>query len=107
MEIAMEQQQQSENIRQRWRSAAAVLVLAALLAAPITIVATMANPPAKASLLQETISDPEHSLPELSQRPSNDFLDVGSFAFGYVEFDVDPSRGVPGFDVWPPGLPRR
>jgi hypothetical protein len=31
--------------------------------------------------------------------------DIGPFAFGYVEFDVDPRRpgGVTGFDSWPPG----
>lgn len=35
--------------------------------------------------------------------------EVGPFAFGYVEFDWDPSApgGVPGFDSWPPGSPRR
>lgn len=29
---------------------------------------------------------------------------AGSFAFGYVEFDWDPSApgGVPGFNSWPP-----
>jgi hypothetical protein len=30
---------------------------------------------------------------------------AGSFAFGHVEFDWDPTAadGVPGFDAWPPG----
>lgn len=33
---------------------------------------------------------------------------VGSFAFGYIEFDWDPSapEGVPGFDSWPPASQR-
>lgn len=33
---------------------------------------------------------------------------AGSFAFGYVEFDWDPSApgGVPGFDSWPSAAPR-
>jgi len=34
--------------------------------------------------------------------------EVGSFAFGHVEFDWRPSAagGVPGFDSWPPGSRR-
>jgi hypothetical protein len=33
---------------------------------------------------------------------------AGSFAFGYLEFDWDPSApgGVPGFDSWPPASQR-
>lgn len=33
--------------------------------------------------------------------------EVGRFAFGYLEFDWDPSVGVPGFDSWPLGTPRQ
>jgi hypothetical protein len=40
--------------------------------------------------------------------PRSDALDraaSGPFAFGYLEFDWNPSApgGVPGFDSWPPG----
>jgi hypothetical protein len=39
----------------------------------------------------------------------SDSGEFGPFAFGYLEFDWDPtaSGGVPGFDSWPPGSRRR
>jgi hypothetical protein len=91
-----------------WRIAASALFLAAFLASPIAVVATMANSPPKEALAAAadvTVSrEPAFASPGLT-----DSGDVGSFAFGYVEFDVDPRRpgGVTGFDSWPPGSPRR
>jgi hypothetical protein len=91
-----------------WRVVASVLFLAALLAGPIAVVATMANAPPKEALAAApnvTVSTgPASASPALT-----DSGDIGSFAFGYVEFDIDPRRpgGVTGFDSWPPGSPRR
>lgn len=33
--------------------------------------------------------------------------EIGSFAFGYVEFDQNPAGGVPGFGSWPLGTQRQ
>ena len=31
--------------------------------------------------------------------------EVGTFAFGHVEFEDDPAGGIRGFDGWPPVVP--
>ena len=96
----MEIQQVDKN-RKRWPAVGAGLLLAALLVVPIVLVATMANPPPKAGFSIETIADPDGLLPQPTYPSGN----IGSFAHGYLEFDVDPTGldGVPGFDSWPPG----
>jgi hypothetical protein len=91
-----------------WHVVASVLFLAAFLAGPIAVVATMANSPPKEALTAAadvTVS----REPALAYPAMTDSGDVGPFAYGYVEFDVDPRRpgGVPGFDTWPPGSSRR
>jgi hypothetical protein len=90
-----------------WHAAASGLLLIALLAAPIAIVATMAKP----QLKDEVVAAGEaaaNGIP-LENPALSDPGNIGYFAFGYVEFDVDPRRpgGVTGFDSWPPGSPRR
>jgi len=91
-----------------WRVAAAGLFLAALLAGPIAVVATMANSPPKDDLAALQEAAVSTGVP-IAYPALTDSGDIGHFAFGYVEFDVDPRRpgGVPGFDSWPPGSPRR
>ena len=99
----MEMQQQSDKTSLRWRSIAGLL-LAALIAAPIVIVATMANPPSRNGASTAPIAVPAGPMPNRAYPPLTDSGDVGSFAHGYLEFDADPSQpgGVPGFDSWPP-----
>jgi hypothetical protein len=90
-----------------WHVVASGLILVALLAAPIAIVATMASPqPNEVMAAGETAA--VAGLP-LDNPIVTDPGNIGNFAFGYVEFDVDPRRpgGVTGFDSWPPGSPRR
>ena len=89
------------------RVVASVLVLIAFLASPIAVVATFANPPPKEELAAVDVTLSRG--PALASPGLSDSGDIGSFAFGYTEFDVDPRRpgGVPGFDSWPPGSPRR
>lgn len=91
-----------------WRSLAALLVLAALLAGPVAVVATMANPPPAGGLAAAYAQLQGAGAPIANSVPL-DAGDVGAFAFGYVEFDQDPKApgGVPGFDSWTPASPRR
>jgi len=100
----------NEKIPTGWRMALALFALAALLVGPITVVATLANPPPHGVVVAAAAPDtgppalgaPIYSMPA-------DSGDPGAFAFGYVEFDWDPRApgGVPGFDSWPPGSPSR
>jgi hypothetical protein len=80
------------------QSLACGLVLAALLATPLAVVATMAQSRSDAPT-SANIAGHEFTSGQLGN--------IGPFAFGYVEFDVDPALGVPGFDSWPPGSGRR
>ena len=96
-----------DRLKSGWRILAAGLVLAVLLFGPIALVATLANsPPRDISAADFTVT--EGIAPIARTGPTN-HDDVGNFAFGYVEFDVDPKRpgGVTGFDSWPPSSPRR
>jgi hypothetical protein len=45
------------------------------------------------------------SRPAMSSPQLQGLGAVGTFAFGHLEFDWDPTApdGVPGFDTWPPG----
>ena len=95
----METKVAEEKIARRWIAIA--LVLAAFLAATLIVsVAQISHP----------VDSPVHAKPEGVSVPSSAVpdTDVGSFAFGYVEFDQNPKApgGVPGFDSWPPGSPR-
>jgi hypothetical protein len=91
-----------------WRVAASGLFLVALLAAPIAIVATMASPQPKDEFVAAGETAAAMGIP-VENSALTDPGNIGHFAFGYVEFDVDPRRpgGVPGFDSWPPGSPHR
>ena len=94
-----------EQVLTGWRWGAACLALVVLLLGPITIVATMADPPVKdAPVLAAPYAGPIEARAPLNFVPL-DSGDIGHFAFGYVEFDWDPKApgGVPGFDSWPPG----
>jgi len=95
------------NSQADWRTAAAGLSLVALLGWPIVVVATMAKPFATEELVAAEVTVGQRAPMAYPQPIESD--DIGSFAFGYVEFDIDPRRpgGVPGFDSWPPGSPRR
>jgi hypothetical protein len=83
----------------RW-IVAALLVALVLAGALMMSVAAQISPPA----------DTQPTTPNATSAsdPSN-AQDPGNFAWGYVEFDQDPKApgGVPGFDQWPPGTPRR
>jgi len=89
------------------RVVASVLFLAGFLASPIAVMATMANPPLKEELAAADVTVSQG--PALASPGLTESGDIGSFTFGYVEFDVDPRRpnGVPGFDSSPPGPRRR
>ena len=84
-----------------WRWIAIALVLAAFLATTLIV--------SVAQIIHPTES-PVHAKPEEASVPNSiaPDVDVGNFAFGYVEFDQNPKApgGVPGFDSWPPGSPR-
>lgn len=83
-------------------TAAAVLIVAAIAALAITSV-IRSNEPATAQ--SGAVAQP---VPRALSVPL-DSGEVGPFAFGYLEYDWDPNApgGVPGFDSWPPGAPRR
>jgi hypothetical protein len=85
-----------------WRWIAAAFVLAVFLAGALMMsVAAQIHP-----------ADVPHTTPSVapaSDSNSSNAQDPGNFAWGYVEFDQDPKApgGIPGFDHWPPGAPRR
>jgi hypothetical protein len=91
-----------------WRVVGLVLLLTALLAGPIAIVATFAKSQTRDELpaAREVVAS---AGAPIAYSGLTDSGDIGSFAFGYVEFDVDPRTpgGVPGFDSWPPGSRRQ
>jgi hypothetical protein len=94
-----------EKVPTAWLLLVAGLLMAAPIAGPIAVVATMADSLSRdGSVLAEAaaVVVPSYSAPA-------DSGDIGRFAFGYVEFDWDPTSpgGVPGFDSWPPGSSRR
>jgi hypothetical protein len=85
-----------------WRWIAAALVLAVFLAGALMMSVAAQNHPA----------DTQHTTPNAIPAQgsiSSSEQDPGNFAWGYVEFDQDPKApgGIPGFDHWPPGAPRR
>ncbi len=96
----------STNLAQQqisWRWIAAALVLAVFLAGALmmSVSAQISHP-----------ADTRHTTPSAPPAPdstSPNVEDPGNFAWGYVEFDQDPKApgGIPGFDHWPPGAPRR
>jgi hypothetical protein len=86
-----------------WRWIATALVLAVFLAGALMMSVYAQNPHP---------SDTPHTTPSAAPAPestSSNVEDPGNFAWGYVEFDQDPKGpgGIPGFDRWPPGAPRR
>src|SRR5262245_61350299 len=91
-----------------WRAVALALLLTALLAGPIAIVATFAKSQTRDELAPAREVAASAAAP-IAHPGLTDSGDIGSFAFGYVEFDVDPRTpgGVPGFDSWPPGSRRQ
>jgi len=96
----------STNLAQQqisWRWIAAAFVLAVFLAGALmmSVSAQISHP-----------ADTQHTTPSATPAPdstSSNVEDPGNFAWGYVEFDQDPKApgGIPGFDHWPPGAPRR
>ena len=76
---------------------ATVLILAAT--AALAVMSLIPN--------NETAAAQPHVEPTPATAPSVPRLS-SSFAFGYLEFDWDPSApgGVPGFDSWPPASQR-
>jgi hypothetical protein len=81
-----------------WRWIAAAFVLAVFLAGALIMSVAAQHHPA------------QHTTPSAaSNSNSSSEQDAGDFAWGYVEFDQDPKApgGIPGFDHWPPGAPRR
>jgi len=86
-----------------WRWIAAALVLAVFLAGALMMSVSAQN---------SHPTDIQHTTPSAIPAPdstSSNVEDPGNFAWGYVEFDQDPKApgGIPGFDHWPPGAPRR
>jgi hypothetical protein len=102
MEALMETTLAHKQIGWRW-IAIAFLLAAGLGGALIMSVApAQIAPPAPSAHPGAGAASIPNSIP-------SDAGDIGSFAFGYVEFDWDPNApgGVPGFDSWPPGSPPR
>jgi len=102
MEASMETRLAHEQIGWHW-IAIALLLAAGLAGALIMSVApAQIAPPAPSAHPGVGAASLPNSIP-------SDAGDIGSFAFGYVEFDWDPNApgGVPGFDSWPPGSPPR
>ena len=95
----------SKNLAQErvgWRWIAVAMILAVFLAGALMMsVAAQIHPAATQHTPANAIPAPDPSL--FSDQ------DPGNFAWGYVEFDQDPKApgGIPGFDHWPPGAPRR
>jgi hypothetical protein len=90
-----------ERVGWRWIAAALVLALVLAGALMMSVAAQISHP-----------ADAQHTIPNATPAPDLTSLsaqDPGNFAWGYVEFDQDPKApgGVPGFDHWPPGAPRR
>jgi hypothetical protein len=112
LEASMSDHSRGAQTRAGYPDLLAGLILVALLAVPIATAATMAKSSPRAdeaaadtySLAAATMTVPSSSYRVLSDPP-----DIGHFAFGYLEFDWDPTAigGVPGFDSWTPGSPRR
>src|SRR5215510_4842776 len=112
MEETMETHLRHEPVATGWTWVAAITALITLLAGPIAVVASFANPPPRDALAMAqatSLAEPNRAEPPASYSVPSDGGDIGHFAFGYVEFDWDPQApgGVPGFDSWPPGSPRR
>jgi hypothetical protein len=83
--------------------AAARLATVVILVAIAALAITSLIPGNKRAAAQSGVEPPQTTapLPRVS-------TPAGSFAFGYIEFDWDPSApgGVPGFDSWPPASQR-
>lgn len=77
---------------------ATVLILAAT--AALAVMSLIPN--------HETAAAQPHVEPTPATAPPPVPRQSSSFAFGYLEFDWDPSApgGVPGFDSWPPASRR-
>lgn len=98
-----------EHVSSAWRLVAVGFVLAALFAGPIALLANMAKSQPGDRMATDAVAEPTGARPPIADVVPTDSGDVGHFALGYVEFDWDPTSpgGVPGFDSWPPGSPRR
>ena len=81
---------------------ATVLLVAAIIALAITSVMYSHE---RAAARDRVLQRSAPSRPAMSSPQSQGFGTAGTFAFGYLEFDWDPTApdGVPGFDTWPPG----
>jgi len=91
-----------------WRVLAAGLFLALLLFGPIALVATMANSPPRDVSAADFVTTESVAVP-VARGGLADTGDIGDFAFGYVEFDVEPKSpgGLPGLGSWPPASGRQ
>jgi hypothetical protein len=86
-----------------WRWIAGALILAVILAGALMIsVAAQISRPAD-------IPHTKANAIPAADPTSSKAQDPGNFAWGHVEFDQNPKApgGIPGFDHWPPGSPRR
>jgi hypothetical protein len=79
------------------------LTLAALLTGPL-VTATFASPWSRDHVTVAKTASVDTPRPRCSPTSQARPCDIGAFFFGYVEFDVDPANGVPGFDSMPPGV---
>jgi hypothetical protein len=84
-----------------WERASWVLALIVAAIASLAITSLIHSKPAAAQSASAQVAPPSTTVPPHASR------EAGSFAFGYVEFDWDPAKGVPGFSSWPSGQPSR
>ena len=76
-----------------------------ILVAMAALAITSLIPSHERAAAQPAVEPPTATEPLSVPRESGQ---AGSFAFGYLELDWDPSapEGVPGFDSWPPASQR-
>ena len=81
--------------------AAARMATVPILAVTAALAITSLIPSHQRAAAQPAVEPPTATAPLSVPRASRQ---AGSFAFGYLEFDWDPSApgGVLGFDSWPP-----
>jgi len=88
------------------RAAIAAALLAGSIAGLAITILIQGNESAGAEEL--VFADSAASMPKGPSLPSRASVELGHFAFGYLEFDWNPTAadGVSGFDSWPPGSRR-
>src|SRR5262245_53521579 len=93
MEKTMDTHLRHEPVATGWSWVAAITALITLLAGPIAVVASFANPPPRDALAMPqatSLAEPNRVEPPASYSVPSDGGDIGHFAFGYVE-----STGIP------------